>query len=250
VPERRGPREPDPLGDLDPADRRPAAERLAELDAVPEPGARKPAAPRPSSRYAWVLGVAFILVVIVAGANLLREGDGAALRGPTAGQPSPVFAAPLASGTSGADTNVRQTARQEGETGGATPACEVRGEGILNLCDLRSRPVVLTFIVTRGADCEPQLDVVERVSADFPGVSFVGVVSGIKREEVAELARKRGWTFPVAVDPDGALFNVFRLGICPSTVLLEPGGTVRETRLGALAEADLRAAVEALPTQP
>ena len=48
------------------------------------------------------------------------------------------------------------------------PACEVRAEDVVNVCELRRRPTVLTFLVTRGADCEPQVDRVERIRREFP----------------------------------------------------------------------------------
>ena len=46
---------------------------------------------------------------------------------------------------------------------GELPACDVRLEGVVNLCALRERPLVLTFFFDRGADCEPQVDRTERV---------------------------------------------------------------------------------------
>ena len=51
---------------------------------------------------------------------------------------------------------------------------------------------------------------------------------------------------PVAVDPDGALVNLYRVGVCPTTVFAEAGGKVRETRIGAVGDAGLRRAVAAL----
>jgi len=229
---------------------RSAADRLAELDErdLAKEG-RKPQPQRSlSSRYAWVVGVALILATAVLGTYLIRSAGGgtAVLGGPIPGGPLPVFAAPEATGDeNGSDANIRQSERGSASAGGR-PACEVRGPGIVNLCELRGKPLVLSLIVTRGADCEPQLDRLARVRAEFPDVNFAAVVSGQKREEVEKLARSRGWSFPVAVDRDGALVNLYRVGVCPTTTFAFRGGKVRETRLGNLSEDELRRSTRAL----
>lgn len=237
--------------------RQTAAERLAELDLEPEPGQRKPTEPaRPRGRYLWVLGVAVILALIVLGSLSIRGiggagagGSGGALRGIPAGQPMPVFAAPLATGGEDGDANVSQRA-SDSQQAGPRPACEVRGPEIVNLCELREGPLVLSFIVTRGTDCEPQLDSFDALAAEFPDVNFAAVVSGEERADVEELVRERGWDFPVAVDRDGAVVNIYRVGVCPTTVFADPGGKVRETKLGTLDARQLRAAVSALERPP
>ena len=54
--------------------------------------------PRPRGRYMWVVGVAFVIVVAVAGLNAVRH-SGGGLRGPAVGSTLPEFAAALASGS-------------------------------------------------------------------------------------------------------------------------------------------------------
>ena len=83
----------DRFGDLG-ADRRGAAERLAELDeldAAAERAAKPSPPPRPRGRYMWVVGVAFVIVVAVAGLNAVRH-SGGGLRGPAVGSTLPEFA--------------------------------------------------------------------------------------------------------------------------------------------------------------
>jgi hypothetical protein len=220
-----------------------AAERLAAQDRAetpPEP----PKVPRPGSRYAWVVGIAFLLAIIVAGVNSVStEGPGA--QGPEPGSRLPVFAAPLATGDLEGDANVRQGASGS-EAAGPIPACEVRSPDVVNLCELRRRPLVLTLIFTRGADCEPQLDRVERVWRAFPRVNFAAVFSGESREDIEPIVRRRGWGFPVAVDPDGGVTNLYGVGGCPTTVFSFPGGRVMDTKLGNLTEDQLSATTRRL----
>jgi hypothetical protein len=164
---------------------------------------------------------------------------GEAVRGPATGSTLSAFAAPLASGTLSGDANVCQrTPCPEGA--GKVLACQVRSDQVLNSCKLRERPAVLTFVVTQGTDCEPQVDRVERMRRRFPGVEFVVVLSGLDRDEAVQLVRRRGWDLPVGLDADGAVTNLYGVGVCPTTVFSDKAGKVRETSLGNLTEKQLR----------
>lgn len=228
-----------------------AAERFAErdeLDAAAE-SEKRPGPPRPSSRYAWFLGFVFVIVGAAALANQivnLRDDSSGALKGPQPGSRLPAFAAPLATGDVEGDANVRQDAGGD-DNAGAVPACEVKTEGVLNSCELRKRPVVLTFVFDQAANCEPQVDRVERMKGSFPGVAFATVFFSRKdRAELEEIVRRREWTQPVAIDHDGAVSNLLGVGGCPVTVFALRGGKVMETKLGNLTEDQLRATVRRL----
>ena len=85
------------------------------------------------------------------------------------------------------------------------------------------------------------MDRVERMKGDVPGVGFAVVMSGNEREATEQIVRRRGWTQPVGVDDDGAVVNLYGVGVCPVTVFAAPGGRVVETALGNLTEDQLRA---------
>jgi len=240
----------DRFGDLGGPDRRSAAERLEEQDRInPEPDdprRRPPEPPRRSGRWAWTVGfVAIMLIGIVVVTTSLPEGrDG--LGGPPVGTTLPDFAAPEATGnTEDFDANVRQR-RGGSDSAGKVPACELVSDVVVNVCELRRRPLVLTFVVTRGADCEPQVDRVERMREEFPEVEFAALVSGNDRVEVEQIVRRRGWTIPVGVDPDGAVVTLYGIAVCPTTIFSSPGGRVELLRLGNLTEDQLRADVRRL----
>ncbi|MGH2743432.1 MAG: TlpA family protein disulfide reductase [Thermoleophilaceae bacterium] len=232
----------DDLGPKQPA--RPAAqgrestgEKLARRDEThPEP-VKPPEVPRPGNKYAWLVGILMLmgLGVLLFAQTLPNAGE--AVQGPNEGQRLPAFAAPAASSNLSGDANVCQE-RPCPEGAGDRPACELESEDVVTVCPGRERPLVLTFVVTRGTDCEPQVDRVERVRRRLPGVDFVTVVSGDTRAEAEELARQRRWRQPVAVDEDGAVVNLYGIGICPVTVFARDG-RVRETKLGNLTEDQL-----------
>jgi len=240
----------DRFGDLGAPDGRSAAERLEELDrTTPERDdpRRRPEVPRPGNRYAWVVGILMLMTIAVFAVTTSLPNSGEGLRGPTIGKPLFDFAAPSATGNAANsdDANVRQ--RTGGNAAaGPVPACEVVSEAVVNVCELRRKPLVLTFLVTRGADCEPQVDRVERMRDEFPRVQFAAVVAGDEREDVEQIVERRGWTMPVGVDRDGAVVNLYGIGVCPTTVFSTPGGTVRRVELGNLTEDELRSHVRKL----
>jgi hypothetical protein len=75
----------------------------------------------------------------------------------------------------------------------------------------------------------------------LPGVNFATVFfTHKKRDQVRALVQERGWTQPVAIDRDGAVVNLYRVGGCPTTVFARAGGKVATTKLGNLTEDQLR----------
>jgi hypothetical protein len=109
----------------------------------------------------------------------------------------------------------------------------------VKVCPTERGARVMTFVVTRGTDCEPQVDRVERIREDFPQVEFMTVLSGDTKEEARNLAQARRWRQPVAVDNDGSLVNLYGVGVCPITVFARDG-VVSATTVGNLTEAELR----------
>ena len=232
-----GPRRPEPEEGEEPT-RQSAAERLAELDETdPELVERRKAPPqptRPGGRYTWVVGIAFVLAIIVAGANALRH-SGQGFRGVPAGKELPRFAAPLATSNHNNDVNVQPRAG-----GGHPGACEVRGPGIVNLCQLRQRPLVMVFVANGGNDCARELDRVGRAQRSAPAVTFLGVISRKSLSGTGSMVRAHGWRFPVVLDRDGELLNLYGVGDCPTTVFAYRGGRSAGSRRGFLTEASLR----------
>src|SRR3954454_13204011 len=123
------------LSEEEPRKRPSAAELLAAGDEAELAAERKleaQRAPKPSPAYSWVVGIAFLILIVVVGLNSLpNAGEG--LKGPKPGTVLPAFAAPLATGTIDADVNIKTRARQSGKAF----ACNVHNPSALNGCDLR-----------------------------------------------------------------------------------------------------------------
>ena len=228
-----------------------AAERFAELDerdlADEAKKRKKEEPPRPSGRYSWVVGVVFFIVIVIGLVRVLSNES--VDPGLDAGETLPDFAAPLANGTLDGDVNLKGEDK-DSDQDGPKAACRVSGPNVLNSCELRRKPVLLTFMFTRAADCEPQLDRIERVRREFPDVNFAAVIVKEGRGDAAKIARKGKWSYPVAYDRDGQLSVVYDVRGCPTTVFAFAGGKVRKTANGNLSEAALRKELRALEKGP
>ena len=240
----------DRFGDLGPREPT-AAERFAELDPGDMEAEREererqsPGPPRPAGRYTWVVGVAALVVVIVVAFNSLPNA-GRGSRGPEEGKRIPVFAAPLLEGDLEGDTNIKQN-RNDDAVDNETPACDVRGDDIFNVCELfADKPLVLVLAATSG-ECEEELAAAALLSQEMPEIQFAATITGNSREQARDTVRSAGVRFPVGWDePPPVLFNLYRIAFC-STAFVERGGELREFESNnPLSEAELRAGAEGL----
>ena len=210
---------------------------------------------RPPHRYSLFVGIAFIVVVLVATLNTLRTREDGILGTSEAdrGERLAEFAVPDLLGTLEGDANVYQ--RDCEATGGpcppegGRPACEIEVEQVIRVCDLFARPLVLSFWFTGGAQCLPTQDTLDRVAGRFEGeVNFLSVNVLDERDEAREVVAERDWEIPVGHDADGAVANLYRVGVCPTVVFADRGGVLREVKLGTeeLTEPKLLAGIERL----
>jgi hypothetical protein len=215
-----------PLVGARPADRAPAP-----------PPARRPLAPQ-GRHYVWVVGAGAVVLILVLLISTIQQGTGRGARGVPPGEVMPPFAVPLATGTLDGDANI---AKGEGEgQAGDRPACEVRGREILNGCALREAgPVVLAFFTVRNRECVAEIDAMQSVRARLPGVQMAAIAIRGDRDDLRDLVRRHGWSFPVGYDRDGALANAYHVQVCPQLTFAHRGGAVMETTFGKLLPAEL-----------
>lgn len=189
--------------------------------------------------YVALVGAAFVAVTVIAGINMLRTtGSGTVGIGDVGiGQKVAPFAVPLAASTLDGDANVDPER-----------ACRVPGRDVLRICDYFGRPLVISFWFTRGAsDCIDQQDVFDRVAARFRGrVGAVSINVRDSRDRVRELIASHGWTVPVGYDRDGAVSNLYRVGVCPTFLFVDSGGVLRRAEIGSTTATRLTAQIDSL----
>jgi hypothetical protein len=206
-------------------------------------------------RYSIAVGLLFLAIVAVATLNTLGGGDGERTLGldrQPARWPLPEFAVPAAAGALEGDANVAQDDCESSaipcpEGARRHPACRIRTAGAIRVCDLFSRPLVVSFWFAKGADCADAQDVVDAVYRRYRGrVNFLSIDIRDDRDTVRQLIRQRGWRMPVGYDRDGAVAGLYRVGGCPTFAYAYPGGTLEDASIGDLDAGGLEARVRRL----
>ena len=219
-------------------------DKLAERDRVaPEPEDRGPEVPRPGNKYAWVVGIVMLMGIAVL---LLTTRCPTAARGSAGPQPGELlrpFAAPLGHGE-------RRRRRRRQRLPGASrarrpparcPPASCAAELVLNVCELRERPLVLTFIVTAAPTASRRSTASSGCATSSRSVQ---VRRGHQRQRPRARPRRSssgaaggsrwGWT------ATARCVNLYGIGVCPVTVFAPPGRHRGETELGNLTEDELR----------
>jgi hypothetical protein len=192
-------------------------------------------------RYIAVIG----LIALFAFALYTTLSRRTAVSGVPAGQRLPPFAAPLALGGPNGDVNVA-TRPHQGSAGGR-PACEVRGTGILNICQLYEQGPVVLALFLDGGSCPNVLRGLQRLAPSFPQVRFAAVAVKAQAKPIAQLVRKLGLGYPVGFDRDGVLGALYQMQGCAQVTFARPGGVVQgKPLLEQPSDALLRARIDSL----
>jgi hypothetical protein len=177
--------------------------------------------------------VAVALIAYITYNSITTEGPGS--RGVEMGGELPAFAVPLA--LSGLDGNPNLTEN----------ACEVRGDDVLNVCEMAERgPVVLAFFAEPIDRCIEQIDVLDRLRDRFPDVEFAAVAIRGDRGDLRRLVREHGWGMPIGFDANGAVVNAYAVAVCPQITFARRGGEVTRTTFGSQTEDQLVPLIEEL----
>jgi hypothetical protein len=205
-------------------------------------------------RYSILVGLLFVAIVAIALLNGVPGGGQGTLgldeQPPR--WPLPEFAVPAAVASLEGDANVAQDDCSAAELpcppdARRTPACQVHAPGAIRVCDLFSRPSVLSFWFSRGGNCVDQQDILDRVYSRYRGrVNFLSLDIRDDRQTVRDLVRRNGWAMPVGYDRDGAVASLYRVGGCPTFAYVYPGGVLQSASIGDLEEDELSGRVERL----
>jgi thiol-disulfide isomerase/thioredoxin len=209
----------------------------------PPPRPDRGTVPSPGRRYSTLVGIAFLALIVVVTVNTIgTQGPGTlGVSKSESGMPLPEFAVPNArTGPLDKDANIFQDDCSTSENpcpsdARRTPACDIQAPGAIRVCDLFDRPLVLSFWFTKGANCLPTQDVIDRVAAGYRGrVNFLSIDVRDDPSAVHDIVAARGWKIPVGYDRDGAVSNLYRVGVCPTVAFAYPGGILAFAKIGEL----------------
>jgi thiol-disulfide isomerase/thioredoxin len=101
------------------------------------------------------------------------------------------------------------------------------------LAELRGHPVVVNVWASWCGPCNEEAPTFQRVSLDRGReVAFVGVNLKDARSGAERFLRRFPASFPSYEDPDGEIFNAYRLAGAPATIFYTPRGERAYTRQG------------------
>jgi hypothetical protein len=180
------------------------------------------------THYGRAVGViGLVLLAFITLNTLLTAPRGA--DGIAPGERVPPFALPLATGNIVGDADIATHANDG--SAGKRPACTVRGPQLLNICALYEHgPLVLALFVDSGS-CPGVLDDMQALSGAFPGVGMAAVAIKGERAAVRRLLSAHRLAFPVGLDRDGALAELYKVSSCPQVTFVYPGGVVQSKAL-------------------
>jgi thiol-disulfide isomerase/thioredoxin len=252
-----GPRDSEKDDGWWPEENQPPSSQTPDKPPRPPHGLSSRNKPRPSGRYSLFVGLAFVAIIVVALLNLVNDNESGILGvnpDEDRGLPLAEFAVPDLVAGLDKDANIAQDDCESSrnpcpQDQRRTPACEIPTAGAIRVCDLFDKPLAISFWFTRGGDCIPSQDSFNEVASEFEGrVNFLSINIRDDPATVADIARENRWTLPVGLDRDGAVSNLYRVGICPTIVLAYPGGILDQAHVldGNYSAGDISAMVDDL----
>jgi peroxiredoxin len=120
--------------------------------------------------------------------------------------------------------------------------------GSFDLASERGNVVLLNLWATWCGPCRyeiPELQKLQDKNASR-GFKVIGVsLDDGGADVVKQFVAEHKMTYPVLLDPDGKLANIFQTSVVPTTVLIDRKGKIVWKQLGAISEGDVSKALEA-----
>jgi thiol-disulfide isomerase/thioredoxin len=123
------------------------------------------------------------------------------------------------------------------ETGKPAPAfaldCIEAGKKV-KLDDFKGKVVMLDFWATWCGPCRMELPILQKIHEKYKDKKFAFVAINVREEKskVSDFATKQKFTFPVALDADGATTGNYMVSAFPTLFLIDQKGVVKQVHMG------------------
>lgn len=112
----------------------------------------------------------------------------------------------------------------------------------LRLTELRGRVVVLNFWATWCSPCVQEMPLFQQYAQRYPTeLAIVGVNLQENPDIVQAFVKKIGVSYPIVLDENGAVSELFRVVGLPDTFFIDQEGVIRKRHIGSLSRDQLDA---------
>ena len=112
----------------------------------------------------------------------------------------------------------------------------------LRLAELRGRVVVLNFWATWCSPCVQEMPLFQQYAQRYPSeLVVVGVNLQENLDIVQAFVTKIGVSYPIVLDENGAVSELFRVVGLPDTFIIDQEGVIRKRHIGSLSRDQLDA---------
>lgn len=132
-----------------------------------------------------------------------------------------------------------------GDDGEKHPLPDMNGRPV-RLEDYRGKVVFINFWASWCRPCRREMPEIQRLQEQFGDRLKVLAVNATAQDEEAEareFVRQLGLTFDVLMDRTGEAVEAYQVILFPTTFIVDPGGTIRTRREGAMTYGMMESAV-------
>lgn len=123
--------------------------------------------------------------------------------------------------------------------------------GEITLSELKGKVVLVNFWTSWCPPCRKEMPAIESVYRSYKDIGLVVIGLNLtaqdSKEEAAAFAQEVGVTFPIALDLDNSVGNLYRVTALPTSFFIDRKGVIRSVIVGGpMSEAVIQSKVEEL----
>jgi len=123
--------------------------------------------------------------------------------------------------------------------------------GTITLSELRGKAVLVNFWTSWCPPCRLEMPAIEKTYRSYKDIGFVVIGLNLTAQDseqaAAAFAQEIGITFPIALDRDNAIGNLYRVNALPTSYFIDRNGVIRSIVVGGpMNEALIQSKVEEL----
>ncbi len=104
----------------------------------------------------------------------------------------------------------------------------------VSVSDLKGRPVLINFWATWCPPCRAEMPELLQAARDYPDLVMLAVNVSEAPGDVSKFAEQFRMDVPVVIDPTGTISDRYNITGLPTSVFLDPDGTIASVRPGAI----------------